>query len=358
MTGKRFVRRFAVLRIVPFLALWGNVVGIAQDKAGGSETAAATYRGKPVREWIDALKDKDYWVRWHATYALGRMGPDAAPAVTALERVLENREEHEYVRGGAAWALGRIGPRAASAVPLLVQSLSSKHASVRRNAARALGHIGFHGASSGRADSEASAARLTPQQVAALVKLLDDEEPTVRVAAAEALWRIERHPQALASLEAMLRNAKGAVAFEAATTLGELAAVGAPVASALTTALGHADGDVRRAAAQALGRLGPNATALLREALAKADEPTQLQAVEALSWVGPAAVPALTDALSNSRPAVRRYAARALGRFGLAARAAERDLLKAVSDPDIQVREAAAGALRRVQAESSPKPAP
>jgi HEAT repeat protein len=323
-----------------------------QPSARGESPAAAplaTYRGKTAVQWAEVLSDKDYWVRWHATYALGRMGPDAAPAVTALERILANREEHEYVRGGAAWALGRIGPPAASAVPLLVQTLSSNHVSVRRNTATALGCIASPNSLIKKDTTHSIASHLTADAISRLVKLLGDEEPTVRSAAAEALWRIERHPKALATLETMLRNPNGSIACGAASVLGELAANEAPVALILVAALGHADADTRRTAAQAFGRVGPAAVPSLQNALATADEQTKIQAVEALGWIGPPAATALTGALGHADPLVRRHAARALGRLGPAAKVAEPALVRAVSDSDSGVREAAAVALRRVR---------
>lgn len=330
----------------------------ATPGADQADAPAATYRGKTAAQWAETLGDKDYGVRWYATYALGRMGPNAAPATPALERILANREEHEYVRGGSAWALGRIGPQAASAVPLLVQTLASKHASVRRNAAKALGRIASANASIQKDSPSPAAARLAPKDIAALARLLGDEVPAVRAAAAQALWRIERHPKALPTLEAMLQDPNGAIACEAASTLGELAADGAPVASALAAGLGHVDEDVRRAAAHGIGQAGPAAIALLQKALVTGEELTKIQAIEALSWVGPAAVPTLTGALGHAKASVRRHASRALGRIGPAARAAEPDLIKAVSDSDNGVRDAAAAALRRVRGDEDHGHAP
>jgi len=332
-----------------------------RPSARGKTPAAAplaTYRGKTAVQWAEVLSDKDYWVRWQATYALGRMGPDAAPAVTALERILANREEHEYVRGGAAWALGRIGPPAASAVPLLVQTLSSNHVSVRRNAATALGCIASPNPSIQKDATHSIASHLTADAISRLVKLLGDEEPAVRAAAAEALWRIERHPKALATLEAMLRNPKSSIACGAASVLGELAASEAPVAPTLVAALGHADADTRRAAAQAMGRVGLDAVPLLQNAIATAEEQTKIQAVEALGWIGPPAVTALIEALGHANALVRRHAARALGRLGPAAKVAEPALVRAVSDSDSGVREAAAVALRRVRGDRDFGPTP
>jgi HEAT repeat protein len=70
--------------------------------------------------------------------------------------------------------------------------------------------------------------------------------------------------------------------------------------------------------------------------------------IEALSWMGPDAVSALIAALKDRSPAVRRAAARALGNIGVQAQRARLALETAASDPQDEVREAAAKALQRI----------
>ena len=304
----------------------------------GEPSATPVYRGKTVTQWAGELSDSNFWARWYATYALGRIGPDAANAVPALQRVLANLDEEEYVRGGAAWALGRIGPKAASAMPLLIRTLTSKHVSVRRNVAEALGNLAAAG--------EKQGARAA---VSNLVKLLQDEDPAVRVSAAVALWRIQRHPKSIPALESMLRNRDGSTAYLAAVALGDLGAQAERAVPGLVAAVGHSDDDTRRAAAYSLGRIGAIAIPAIRGALAHGDDRTKCQAVEALGWIGPAAVGPLIDALVNPNPPTRRSAARALGRLGAAAKEAEPALVKAVNDPQAEVRDAAAEALRQIR---------
>ena len=60
----------------------------------------------PVPALIDALADPDVSVRTAATFALCRLGPQAAEAISVLERVLN--DENRYVRGDALFALQRI----------------------------------------------------------------------------------------------------------------------------------------------------------------------------------------------------------------------------------------------------------
>ena len=59
-----------------------------------------------VQHSTDQLAAADFRDRWYAAYTLGTFGPDAAPAVPTLHKVLEKKSEHEYVRGMAAWRSG------------------------------------------------------------------------------------------------------------------------------------------------------------------------------------------------------------------------------------------------------------
>jgi HEAT repeat protein len=298
-----------------------------------------TWQGKTATEWtrqLGQLDLQDIRGRWYATYALGQLGPDAVEAVGPLQKVLENRaDEHEYVRGNAAWALGRIGPRAKAAVPLLIETLQSQLMSVRRNASEALGMIG----------AEAEPA------VDGLTRLLEDKDSEVRVNAAVALWRINKHAKAVPALRDMLARGQGPAPYLAASALGQIGAETEDALSPLAAALGHADADVRRAAARALGQIGPKAVPVIKQALSSPSEEARRGAVEALGWMGSLAVPELIAALKNDRPAARRAAARALGRLGAEAKLGESALLEAVDDSDPNVRATAADALRKVRGE-------
>ena len=68
-----------------------------------------------------SLRNNDPTIRKQAAEVLGRMGPDAAPAVNDLVVLLDDPDLE--VRKVAARTLGRIGPEAAAAVPALMQTL-------------------------------------------------------------------------------------------------------------------------------------------------------------------------------------------------------------------------------------------
>jgi HEAT repeat protein len=365
--------RAAFAALAFFLALAGGLLAGAEPPAPGKTGEEKLFHNAPASYWVKQLSptpqvpaqsEADIRDRWYAVHALGQLGPDAALAIKPLEEILADKYEFEYIRGGAAWALGRIGPAARPAIPLLIDTLTSKHVSVRRNSPLALAAIG---------GDEARKA------VPAIAKLLDDEDAGVQAAAALALWQLDRDPRAAAKLIQMLEKGKDAAPYQAAVALGQLGpdvgrsanppgnqrdlpnglpsrpagkptATLTPILAALVGALGHADEDVRRAAARSLGGLGPAALPAIDQALARKDARTSRQAAETLGFLGPAAIPSLTAALRHADPQVRRIAARALGRLGPQAHQARSALVEAVSDPDPAVRDTAADALKRLGA--------
>jgi len=300
--------------------------------AFGQEEAA--WQGKTAGQWAGALEDADERVQWYAAYALGQLGPDASEAAEPLIAVLAQRSRNEYVRGNAAWALGRIGVADRAVLEVLTDTMATKvHTSVRRTCPVALGNLG---PAAGPA-------------VPALLELLEDKDATVRVNAAVALWKINRHERAIAALAEMIRSGPTPAAYRATGALGRLGAEPDTVAPPLVEAFHHADRDVRRSASRALGQLGPAAIGALKRPLADPDPEVRRSAVEALGWIGPKAVPDLIAALKNEAPEARRAAARALGRLGGAAKAAEAALIETVNDRNRDVRQAAAKALKEIR---------
>ena len=128
-----------------------------------------------VPRLICELDEADPEYRASAAGALAGIGPDAAAAVPALIRTLDDTDEK--VRWYAAWALGQIGPAAMNAVPALITALNDTDDDVRGYAARALGYIG---------DLSASVSISH-----ALRALQTDDNPSLRLAASEALSRLE-----------------------------------------------------------------------------------------------------------------------------------------------------------------------
>ncbi|AFZ22543.1 PBS lyase HEAT-like repeat protein,HEAT repeat protein [Cylindrospermum stagnale PCC 7417] len=126
--------------------------------------------GSPaVPSLIEALKNQDHNLRWHAASILGDLGAEAAPAVPALTAALQ--DEDGQVRLYATLALGNIGTAAKAAVPSLIAALQDKEQYVRIYVPSALRKIG----------AEAKVA------VPVITAALKDQNPRVRYNAAYAL---------------------------------------------------------------------------------------------------------------------------------------------------------------------------
>ena len=85
---------------------------------------------------IEVLKDDDAGVRRSAAEALGKIGPEATPAVEALTTALQDPVVD--VRVKAAEALGQISPEAAPAIEVLMEALQGEDADGRLDAARVM----------------------------------------------------------------------------------------------------------------------------------------------------------------------------------------------------------------------------
>ena len=84
----------------------------------------------------DPTADVAYW----ATTLLGRLEANAAPAVPALTAAVTDSKDMS-VRQRAAWALGHVGPPAAPALDALKQAAASDVPRLARLAQRAVEQI-------------------------------------------------------------------------------------------------------------------------------------------------------------------------------------------------------------------------
>jgi HEAT repeat protein len=264
----------------------------------------------------------------------------------------------------------------------LVDSLRRGAPAERAEAARLL-------AASGSLDADAASA---------LTDALQDQEAAVRVYAAVALARKDHSsPAILKALEEGLEDEDDEERPRAAANaLGGLGRAAIPAVPALTEALAHPRGPVKRRAARALGQIvpegeverkvlaealealgkavldddanlsvnalealqhiGPAARATLpalAEAVQDSRRETRRQAVLTLGAVGPAAVPALAEALQSSDVEVRKLALEALEDFGEDARAASAAVVKTLEDQDVMVRQRAVRALRKIDPDTA-----
>jgi HEAT repeat protein len=192
---------------------------------------------RAIEPLIATLKDKDEYVRFHATNALDTINPDwrkvkeAKLQVSKLIAAL--KDENKSVRYAAAEALGFVNDP--HAVEPLIAMLDDKNEVVRYAAAEALGKI------------------QDLQAVEPLIAALKDKD--VRYAAIRALGEIQ-DPRAVEPLIAALKDENKSVRYAAARTLGSIKDTRS--VEPLITALGDKEFDVRFAAENALNAINPN----------------------------------------------------------------------------------------------------
>jgi HEAT repeat protein len=183
-----------------------------------------------------------------------------------------------------------------------------------------------------------------------LVSALDDPSPLVRVAALETLARLG--PDALPAFDAVFRFLDSEPEREAAIRC--LAACGADGVPRLAAALAHDKPSVRSGVLEALGRLGRSAEPALDGVIRCADdaEPEVRQAaVLALGSLGVRKAEveaALRRRLDDAEANVRFFAADSLARLESADNLAVQGLVEGLNSPDASRRVAAALTLVRL----------
>ena len=227
-----------------------------------------------IQSAVESLKTDDSAARMAAANTLGFMREDAAEAVSALVDALEDC--YEPVHRNAIYALGAIGK---SAVESLTNALDAEKKAFEMEP---ILHI---------CDAAHGLAAVGAPAVPALISALADERENVRASAAYALG--EMGPvaaEAVDALIALLTDASEEVRRHATSALGMIKVPTSKIVPALVEILGNPeDTDLAFFAAQALTRIGPDATE---------------------------AVPALRDALISESAYVRGFSSEALSRIG------------------------------------------
>jgi len=267
----------------------GLIKALGYEKDAGVRAAAASSLGRigesrAVEPLIAVLADASRDVRQAATGALNLIGDPRA--VQPLIGVLNDWDP--TVRQTAANALARFG---APAVEALNGALTDSIPEVRQAAARALGTIG-----DGRA-------------IEPLSRALTDSTAGVRQAAAKALAKLGWAPERGQPGEAYVLVEKRQWA--------ECVRLGPPAVEPLLAALKHRDKVIRRAAADALGKIAdPRAAKALVAALGDPDQHFRRSAAEALIKISGGAFKPLAAALEDGNPAKRQLAIEVLDRTG------------------------------------------
>jgi HEAT repeat protein len=215
---------------------------------------------------------------------------------------LNNKETRSF----AIVALGKIGPDSEKAVPELAKNLKTKE--VQSLVIEALGNIG-------------PKAKSAVPDLADLLKESDKE----------------MKPAIMRALAHMGPDVKQAV-------------------PAIGSCLSAEDKETSLQALDVLAHLGPDAKEAVPDIIAlfvdedlKPDNKLRLQAVRTLGKIGKPAVPHLTKALSNQNRYMKVGVIEALGEIGPDAKEAIRPIQRLASNPDPEIRRAAARAATKIQ---------
>jgi HEAT repeat protein len=240
--------------------------------------------------------------------ALNRL---AYPSLITLERLRANLKMPNTVwnvSNSPNYLIG-LGPVDESDLPLLVEQLQSGDAAVRAGAAEDI-----------RGLTEVIGAAKTMGTVPALEKLLSEESPRVRTAAAATILRITHgHAAALKVLAAALASPDANIRRDGATAAAVTGRAGEPLVPALAKLLKDSD-DVKYAALQAIGTLGPVALAARDAVIPLLNAPDDMiDAADALGRMGTRArpiPPALAKMLTSDQMSVRMAALRGMSQIG------------------------------------------
>lgn len=288
------------------------------NKSLARDPSSPALGSRPISEWVAELKHRSSVVRAQAALALAEAGPAAREAEAPLAQAM--RDPDPEVRYAAVVAVGAAVPEGKAAVDGLARALTDDDWFVRLAAAQALQNLGDRA----RPAVPALINALAPRDY------IKDFRPVRCGEAMVALSRIDPGAKELAGavklvvgklLEDERQGSFGARAT-GARLLGDCGAAAQSAVPAVSKLLQDPDGDVRVAAAEALLKLAPDrqgeaALAVLAEALKHPDLLVRRRSAEALAGRGPQArsvLPALTAALRDPEPEVRQAAAAAVKR--------------------------------------------
>jgi HEAT repeat protein len=281
--------------------------------------------GVPLRYWQDNLRahaDRERvpdtlpmkivrWLGLNHTENLGGVPVDRTSLLTVLLSLMD--DPNPRVRFHVAALLGYSGLSADDCGPPLLRLLDDGDAAVRVAALAALGNN--------------APRNIPPAAVPSLVKHLEDVDPHCRIRAAELLWHMGE------------RN-------------------GSEMVRLLRPALQDPDANVRGMAVLILGRVGRDTIDAFADvaALATADADTRVRSIaaETLEKFGPPAIPVLMKMLHDPQSRCRQAAADALGTMGRDAMDCVPALEVLQNDANLGVRDAAAKALEHIDPERFP----
>ncbi|MDF1665165.1 MAG: HEAT repeat domain-containing protein, partial [Planctomycetota bacterium] len=269
---------------------------------------------------------------------LAQIGPESVAAWSSI--IHELASSHGKLRQKALTILERIGPENEAAFPKILHLLHDEQASVRLAATRTLAAWGIN----------------TREAVPALAHALLDEDNGVRHGAAAALRSFGR--ESVPFLMRYFDDTAIKMQTQVAWSLGRMKTVAKEAIPKLVAALASRNTRLRKAAGQALGKIGIDACPDLAMTLKSSSLKAREEAADALGFMardlGPhpqlkRCLPILIKLLEN--PSMRPFAARTLESFGSMAAF---DLVKLISNDDAELQTLALDSLEHMKSQAFP----
>jgi HEAT repeat protein len=294
---------------------------------------------EPVPIPTKELKSSDPQVRIAACEALSKMKPATPDIANALIPML--RDSDANVRAMCLRYVGDLGAIGADAIPLLIENLQDESMNIRMNSADALGAIAEEIPEETRVVQPLAAAMSDPDEYVRRSACWSLKMLGFRAEAALPAFRIGANDSSIAirkcSMDAIAELSKSVVDL-----------------TPMFNALENDNADVRRTAAEALGKAGPEARRAipaLARLLTDSDEYVREAVVDTLgrccTETGET-VPLLNKALQDPSHSVRKYAVLHLGKMGPKAKDAVPGLIHILSGEEIYLRVWAAEALGNI----------
>jgi HEAT repeat protein len=320
--------------IVPVSALIGDPLDPIQLEAIAAELSFFLVQDVPERRRRAFLIEVRNRGGAQAAFLQGPLGvwPRPVPPEVILALLKAVDDETARVRFEAIYAAATIGraPLAPEAEQLLIKALDHYDPQIRAGAALFAGRAGI-------------AAAAEP-----LIKQVNDSAPEVRFAAMRALGRLREQRAVVALTEQLKHYDKGEGAWSALDGLAHIAhASSIPV---FTQRLADRDPNLRRAAAEGLGRSGDKSQTGVLETAAGNDASDAARAAMAfaLQKLGRNYVPRLVEFLDDERTAlqVQEY-------FLELGQPVEKELIPSLQEPDASIRAAVAEVLGAMGGDAS-----
>jgi len=309
-----------------------EAVSSADGEARGRAVKVLGKIGPPAGNAVSALVPllEDKGMPFDAAEALGKIG---APAVPALLKNLENPLKRKY----AVITLGKVGPTAKDAIPALARImkdpvLSPSVLEVQTEAIKTLG-------------------KLAQAALPVLIAFLRDKNPSYSHEVRGAL--VSMGPAAVPELIRLLQDPDPSLRNHAAECLGFIRPAATETAIALALAVD--DPEVQKEAVRSLGNLGPTAKAAisaLSRALWDLSRGDEYSVAVSLRKIGPEAAAALAQSLKHPIAEVRSVASYALVEMGSVA---VRPVAQILRDPNEGIQMVAEAVLLRMGPEAVPE---